>query len=128
MATYRILPCTITDAAELSLNKISAFWEDPNWVLSWRHTTLEKHIDKTTKRYPSRLINDRETSRHQRAVDLETGQLVGFARWMIPTSYVASGKTAWPEAVVAAVALEEEAGIRRIAAATLWNPNDDQSC
>jgi hypothetical protein len=125
MAAYEISPCIVADAAALSRNNMSAFWEDPSWVLSWRHTTLEEHIVTSAKRYPRRLISDRMTSRHQKAVDPKTGRLLGYARWVLPDSYatIADGEPAWPEAIVPAVGPEEEAEIRRVAEATLWNPN-----
>ncbi|EHK50387.1 hypothetical protein TRIATDRAFT_44213 [Trichoderma atroviride IMI 206040] len=105
---------------------MSAFWEIPNWVLAWRHTTLEEHIDTMTKRYPRRLISDPETSRHQKVVDPETGRLLGYARWVLPESYtvLANGEPVWPEAMAPAVSPEEEAEIKRVAAATQFNPDN----
>lgn len=125
MTSCVIAPCTVTDGDALSRNNISAFWEDPNWVLAWRHTTLEKHILTTSKRYPRKLISDRATSRHQKAVDPETGRLLGYARWVLPTSHttLANGDPAWPEAMVPEVEPAQEAEIRRVAEATPWNPN-----
>ncbi|PTB66812.1 hypothetical protein BBK36DRAFT_1117632 [Trichoderma citrinoviride] len=106
---------------------MSAFWQDPNWVLTWRNTTLEKHIEATARRYPRRLISDRATSRHQKAVDTETGRLVGYARWILPKSYAttADGEPVWPEALGPLVGKEEEEEIKRIAEATPWNPSHD---
>ncbi|KAK1241222.1 hypothetical protein MKX08_001196 [Trichoderma sp. CBMAI-0020] len=103
---------------------MSAFWEIPNWVLAWRHT-LEEHIDTMTKRYPRRLISDRETSRHQKVVEPETGRLLGYARWILPESctVLANGEPVWPEAMAPVVSPEEEAEIKRVAAATQFNPN-----
>jgi hypothetical protein len=125
MATYAIAPCSTADGAAISRNNMSAFWEIPNWALTWRHTTLEKHIITVANRYPRRLISDRGTSRHQKAVDPETGRLLGYARWVLPASFAtgADGEPTWPEAMVPAVGSEEEAEIRRIADATPWNPN-----
>ncbi|KAM0263532.1 hypothetical protein ACHAQJ_001151 [Trichoderma viride] len=127
MATYAIAPCNAADGHALSRNNMSAFWEIPNWVLTWRNTTLEEHIITVAKRYPRRLITDRETSRHQKAVDPETGRLLGYARWILPASFATAvdGEPAWPEAVVPAVGPEEEAEIRRVADATPWNPIEE---
>jgi hypothetical protein len=127
MATVILSPCTIEDSAALSRNNISAFWEDRTWGLSWRHTTLEQHIATTAKRYPRRLLNDRTNSRHQKAIDPKTGHLLGYARWLLPASHaiLADGEPAWPEAIVPAVTPEEEAEVRRVAAATPWNPNNE---
>lgn len=127
MATFAIAPCSLADSAAISRNNMSAFWEIPNWVLAWRHTTLEEHIDTMTKRYPRRLISEPETSRHEKLVDLETGRLLGYVRWVLPESHavLANGEPAWPEAMAPAVSPEEEAEIKRVAEATQWNPNND---
>ncbi|PON27153.1 acetyltransferase [Trichoderma gamsii] len=127
MTAFTIAPCSLADSAALSRNNMSAFWEIPNWVLAWRHTTLEKHIDTMTKRYPRRLISHPETSRHQKVVDSETGRLLGYARWLLPESHtrLADGEPVWPEAMAPVVSPEEEAAIKRVAEATQWNPNSD---
>jgi hypothetical protein len=127
MPTYTISQCTIADGAALSRNNMSAFWEDPNWVLAWRHKTLEEHITQVTKRVPRNLLNDRETLRHQKAVDPENGRLLGYARWILPASHatLVDGTPAWPEALVPAVAAEEEPEIRRVADTAIWDPLDE---
>jgi hypothetical protein len=127
MATYTLSQCTVADGAALGHNNISAFREDTTWLLSWRHVTLEEHVDKASKRYPRNLLNNRSTARHQKAVDPATGRLVGYARWIIPPEFatLTDGTPAWPEAVVPAVEPEEEAEIRRVAASVVWNPNTE---
>lgn len=127
MATYALVPCSVADSDDISRNNMSAFWQDRNWVITWRHTTLDKHIITTSKRYPRRLISDRETVRHQKAIDPETGRLLGYARWVLPASYATddNGEPTWPEAIVPAVGPEEEAEIHRIAEATPWAPNTE---
>ncbi|KAI4598847.1 hypothetical protein KJ359_002740 [Pestalotiopsis sp. 9143b] len=125
MARFELTNCTVADGAALSRNNMSAFWQDANWVLSWRHTTLEKHIAETAKRYPRNLLRNRDTARHQKAVDAETGRLVGYARWLVPASHAltAEGEPVWPEAVVPAVSPDEEAEFARIAEAADWKPD-----
>ncbi|KAL7792066.1 acyl-CoA N-acyltransferase [Trichoderma ceciliae] len=127
MATYAVAPCSVSDCDAISRNNMTAFWEIPNWVLTWRHTTLEQHIITTSKRYPRRLISDRETSRHQKAIDPKTGRLLGYARWVLPASHTTAvdGEPTWPEAMGPSVGPEEEAEIRRVADATPWNPNTE---
>ena len=127
MIAYTLSHCTVHDGAALSRNNISAFWEDANWILSWRHTTLEEHIDIVARRIPRNLLNNRATLRHQKAVDPHTGQVLGYARWVLPPSHAVTddGSPVWPEAMVPEVRPEEEAEIRRIAAAAIWNPNTE---
>ena len=129
MATYTISQCTMADGAALSYNNMSAFWQDPNWVLTWRHTTLEKHIIETAKRIPRNLLNDRETLRHQKAIDPETGHLVGYAHWILPASYARTteGTPEWPEAQVPAIGEKKEAEIRHAATTAIWNGNSEAS-
>ncbi|RDW69861.1 acetyltransferase-2 [Coleophoma cylindrospora] len=125
MPTYSIAPCTVADGADISRNNISAFWEDPHWILAWRHTTLEHHIVEVAKRIPRNLLTDRTTKRHQKVTDPDTGRLLGYARWYLPPSHATStdGAPVWPEAIVPAVEPKAEAEIRRIAATAIWDPN-----
>ncbi|KAL6799952.1 hypothetical protein J3E68DRAFT_397018 [Trichoderma sp. SZMC 28012] len=127
MATYTLAPVNLSDAEDLSRNNISAFWQNPNWVLAWKHSTLEKQIDITTKRYPRRLISDHATARHQKAIDPQTERLVGYARWVLPDSYAttADGEPTWPEALGPVVSPEEAEEIKRIAEATPLNANNE---
>ncbi|ROW04791.1 hypothetical protein VMCG_04931 [Cytospora schulzeri] len=122
---YTISGCTVADGQALAANNIPAFWEDPHWRLSWRHRTLEYHISQVTKRFPRNLLNDRETTRHQKVIDTETGRLIGYARWHIPPDHATlpDGTPAWPEAVIPAVSPEEEAELNRIAETAHWDPN-----
>ncbi|OGM45515.1 hypothetical protein ABOM_006474 [Aspergillus bombycis] len=72
---------------------MSAFWEDPTWILLWpKEVTLEFLIEQCTKRYPNILQRARQEVRHQKATDLLTGDLVGYARWILPpTHFTAKG-------------------------------------
>ncbi|KAL6694022.1 acyl-CoA N-acyltransferase [Trichoderma pleuroticola] len=126
MSTYTLAPVSVSDSEDLSRNNISAFWQDPNWVLTWKDSTLEKQIDITARRYPRRLISDHATARHQKAIDPQTGRLVGYARWVLPDSYAttADGEPTWPEALGPVVGPEEAEEIKRIAEATPWKPNN----
>ncbi|KAF7538263.1 hypothetical protein G7054_g3075 [Neopestalotiopsis clavispora] len=125
MPSYVLDRCTVADGDAISRNNMSAFWQDANWVLSWRHTTLDKHIIETAKRYPRNLLQNRDTARHQKAVDPETGRLVGYARWSIPAAHAvtATGNPVWPDAVVPAVSPEEEDEFKRVAESADWKPD-----
>ena len=65
--------------------------------------------------------------RHQTAVDPETGRILGYARWCLPSSFEINpdGTPIWPEAQVPAVEPEKEAEIRRTAETVVWDPNND---
>jgi hypothetical protein len=127
VSNISILPCTLADSDALTRNNIPAFWADPHWVLAWKHRTLEYHISQVALRTPRNLLSDRETRRHQKAVDADTGRIVGYARWILPESRarLEDGSLAWPEAVVPGVGEEEEAEIRRVAGTVHWDPNEE---
>jgi hypothetical protein len=115
---YKISHCTVADGPAIARNNVAAFWADPHSYSRWRHRTAEEHVAQVAKETPRDLLDDdRTTKRHQKAVDPETGALMGYARWKIPPSHAvdADGGLAWPEAVVPAVRPEEEAEIRRVA-------------
>ncbi|RFU28499.1 hypothetical protein B7463_g7844, partial [Scytalidium lignicola] len=86
-----------------------AFWQVPHWILEWRRKTLEHHIAQVAKRLPRNLINDRKTKRYQKALNPETGDIVGYARWILPLTH----------------AITEDAEIRRIADTAIWDLNTD---
>ncbi|KAJ5707889.1 Acyl-CoA N-acyltransferase [Penicillium malachiteum] len=127
MTSIVISQCTVIDGPALAANSIPAFWADPHWVLAWRHRTLEYHISQIALRFPRNLLNNRDTMRHQKAVDSETGRILGYARWCLPASYEINtdGTPTWPEAQVPAVEAEKEAAIRQAATTVVWDPNND---
>ncbi|KAI0851887.1 acyl-CoA N-acyltransferase [Daldinia vernicosa] len=118
MTTWKIERCTVADAAALARNNMSAFWEDPNWKLIWsKETTLDMLIENNAKRYPRILATDREKKRHEKAVDPATGELVGYARWVLPSEHLAAedGSPEWAEAQVPDVSDEEKARFEELA-------------
>ncbi|KAB5550023.1 acyl-CoA N-acyltransferase [Coniochaeta sp. 2T2.1] len=127
MPSWEIRGCTVADAAELARNNMSAFWEDPTWILLWlEHVTKEFLIEQATKRYPRSLLRDRTLNRHQKAVDPATGTLVGYARWVLPEVLECdgSGRPTWPQAQVPAVTADEEEELRRLAESAWWEELD----
>ncbi|KAF2206314.1 hypothetical protein CERZMDRAFT_53395 [Cercospora zeae-maydis SCOH1-5] len=123
-AEYIITNCVVKDSDELTRNNISAFWSNTNWRLAWSHRTLESHISEMAKRAPHNLVSGREQKRHQKAVNPETGRIVGYIRWLLPPlhTHLADGTPAWPEAVVPAVSEEEKAEFERLAKTIVWDP------
>lgn len=125
MPTHTIVPCTVADGPALVRNNIPAFWQDDNWRFPWNHRTLEEQMAESEKRVARNLISAPETRRHQKAIDPETGRILGYARWELPESHATgvNGLPAWPEAVVPAVSPEEAAEFERLAETAVWNPN-----
>jgi hypothetical protein len=60
-----------------------------HYRLDWTHRTLKEYIDCQTKRFPDTLLFNATTKRHQKAVNPETGRLLGYARWNPPLQYIA---------------------------------------
>ncbi|KAI1388509.1 acyl-CoA N-acyltransferase [Hypoxylon trugodes] len=130
MATWKIEGCTVADAAALSRNNMSAFWDDPTWILLWpKDITREFLIEQVAKRYPRMLTNDREEKRHQKAVDPNTGALVGYARWILPPSHfnAKDGGPEWPEAQTPEVTDEEKRQFEELAKSAWWGGRRDMS-
>ncbi|PVH78623.1 acetyltransferase [Cadophora sp. DSE1049] len=127
MATFKISGCTVSDGAAIAENSIPAFWQNPNWRLAWPHRTLTYHTSQVAKRIPRNLLNDRDTKRHQKAIDAVSGCVVGYARWSLPLSHArdVEGRPVWPEAVVPGVGEDEEREVRRSAAEVDWDPNQE---
>ena len=62
---------------------------------------------------PRNLLTDAAKRRHQKAVDISSGAVVGYARWILPETgtEAAAGESPdglWPEARVPAVSKERE--------------------
>ncbi|KAL2129169.1 hypothetical protein VTI74DRAFT_8122 [Chaetomium olivicolor] len=84
---FTITHVTAADGPALARANIPAFWADRHWQLVWRHRTLEYHISQVALRYPRNLLRNRETARHQKAVDPVTGEILGYIRWSLPASH-----------------------------------------
>ncbi|KAI1371575.1 acyl-CoA N-acyltransferase [Hypoxylon crocopeplum] len=124
MANWKIEPCTVADAAALARNSMSAFWEDPTWILIWpKEITLDFIIEQAAKRQPRNLLRNREETRHQKAIDPVTGAVVGYARWILPTGHVnaGDGSPEWVEAQVADVSYDEKKRFEELAGSAWWD-------
>jgi hypothetical protein len=85
MPTWKILPVTDSDGSAVAVNTTHAFWDVPMWRLQWRpEITLPFLTEQILKRQSLRLLRERDTLRHLKAVDPETGELVGYSRWRLP--------------------------------------------
>jgi hypothetical protein len=123
MTTWRVTSCTVADAAPLAYNNMSAFWEDPNWVIAWpKGIELDYLIEQSTKRQPRNLLRDRESIRHQKAVDPATGKLVGYARWILPDGK--GGEKVWEEALVPDVSPVEKEKFEQEAKSAWWGAGE----
>lgn len=98
------------------------------WMLQWTSDITQDFLtEQLVKLQPLRLLRDRGTLRHQKAVDPETGELVGYARWRLPEcrATTPSGEPEWVEAQMPDVSLEKRAALETAAAGAWWNPRTD---
>ncbi|KAF2964112.1 hypothetical protein GQX73_g9475 [Xylaria multiplex] len=123
MTTWKIERCVVGDAASLARNNMSAFWEDPTWILLWPEgTTREFLIEQCAKRQANNMLRDRERTRHLKAVDPSTGKIVGYARWILPRNHTTAhdGRPQWDEAQVPDVSDDEERKYEELALSAQW--------
>lgn len=128
MPTWKILPCTSSDGKPIAINTTHAFWDAPMWRLQWRpDITLSFLTEQLIKRQPLRLLRERDTLRHLKAVDPETGELVGYSRWRLPDNHVltSSGEVEWKEAQIPDVSAETRKELEEAARGVWWDPRTD---
>ncbi|KAI9146846.1 Heterokaryon incompatibility protein [Paramyrothecium foliicola] len=90
--------CTVDDAAGVAKNNVLAFWEQTWWRILFA-ASQDTVLEKVVERAPHNLVAQREVRRHQVVVDTSTGDIVGYARWIMPSSRA----TEWTEAQTPAV-------------------------
>ena len=81
---YTVQPVKPTDSADLADTMMRAFYQDAQWASLWMNTTLCNIIHDCANRLPWNLVNVASMKRHRKAVDGVTGNVVGYARWIIP--------------------------------------------
>ncbi|CAM1508899.1 Fc.00g026380.m01.CDS01 [Cosmosporella sp. VM-42] len=118
MAAYTLVSnCTVDDAAGLSKSNMSAFWQNTWWNMLWVNQDLDSIIASATLRMPKVLLTDRIVRRHQKIVHSATGDIVGYARWILPDSHASS----WLEAQVPDVSEMEKTQFEEAYAGAVWN-------
>ncbi|QGI86652.1 unnamed protein product [Fusarium fujikuroi] len=122
MSGYQLQsPCRVEDGLQIAQSQVSAFFDEAWWRLSWTDRTRESLIQSIADRSPKNLLTKREVRRHQKIVHLETGDIVGYARWILPESH----KDAWLEAQTPDVSDEQKEAFVKRHADTDWNPRED---
>ncbi|KAF4994097.1 hypothetical protein FGRMN_6012 [Fusarium graminum] len=122
MSPYELQsPCRVEDGDYIALSKVSAFFEESWWRLTWTDRTRESLIQSIADRSPKNLLTDREIRRHQKVVHVESGDIVGYARWIMPESH----KDHWLNAQTPDVSDEQKEVFAKRHAETEWNPRTD---
>ncbi|KAJ5649716.1 uncharacterized protein N7484_003439 [Penicillium longicatenatum] len=118
--TFAIEPCFPADAPGLATAMMSARLTDPHWVKQWEDNVLPNDIiTKAIDRVPWNLISGRETKRHQKVIDVRSGEIVGYGRWLLPPHLARND--VWQEAQVAEVTSDERAVFEKLAQAYTKN-------
>lgn len=98
---FSVQPVAVTDADTLASVMTSSHWQDAHWkALFEDFTTPEQVTLECAQRLPWNLVNGRAVKRHQKAIDIESGEVVGYARWILPPGLPEAKTTAWIEAQV----------------------------
>ncbi|CAG9975175.1 unnamed protein product [Clonostachys byssicola] len=88
MAPYEISPnCTVADAKGIASCNVSAYWKETWWRLLWPEKTPESLVEAIAARTPRNLLQMRGLRRHQKVKDVASGEIVGYARWVLPDSH-----------------------------------------
>lgn len=122
MAPYELSsPCLFEDRLNLARNNVSAFWEEDSWRLLWPGRTRESMIEAVAARIPKNLLSDRDVRRHQKVVDVASGEIVGYARWILPKPQ----KNEWLVAQTPEASDAEREHFEELHAKADFNPRDD---
>ena len=121
MPPFAIVHCTVDDGPALARNNMSAFWTDPTWVLIWRGKTLDYVVTQASRRMPQNLLTDTSQRRHQKAVDVNSGDVVGYMRWILPDTSTETPDDMWPAAKVPSVNVNRAREAKREFDAADWS-------
>ncbi|KAK9365597.1 hypothetical protein V1509DRAFT_373982 [Lipomyces kononenkoae] len=98
--SFVVEPCFPADASGLATTMMTARLTDPHWAFLWEDPCPDDIIARAIDRVPWNLITGKDTKRHQKVINAETGEVVGYARWTLPP-VLAEKNNVWPEAQVA---------------------------
>ncbi|KUM59858.1 hypothetical protein ACN42_g7275 [Penicillium freii] len=110
--SFVIQPCLPGDAPGLAATMMGARLTDPHWRCLWDDPSAERIIPGAIKRLPWNLVTNTETKRHQKVIDVETGQVVGYSRWSLPPILAKKGDV-WLEAQVAEGSIADRAAYEK---------------
>lgn len=113
--------CSVDDSKQVATCHTSAFWTETWWRMLWPEKTLDALIAIVATRTPRNLLQMRDVRRHQKVVDTESGDIVGYARWVLPKSH--AGK--WPEAQTPDVDDETRQRFQKEFGDVEYEPRDD---
>ncbi|KAH0012073.1 acyl-CoA N-acyltransferase, partial [Aureobasidium melanogenum] len=110
-----ITTADIALAPSIANAMVSARWKDPHWAALFRSDVSSSRVtSETAQRLPWNLIAGRASKRHQVAIDNATGEVVAYARWVLPERLASTDPVIWPEAQVQKATEEERAEFEKM--------------
>ena len=100
---YTIHPVKPTDSMGLADTMMRAFYQDAHWASLWKGVTLDTIIYDCARRLPWNIVKVTSPKRHRKVVEEATGNVVGYARWIIPDGHVDT----WANGIVLETDLEK---------------------
>ena len=121
MSSFRVQAVRIEDVPGIATATMSAYYHnDPYWRQMWTHVTLDHLIALNAQRLPHRLTTDRNTKRFENVVDVDTGEILGHARWVVHGDM----EDMWEAARGPDARDQEEAEkFKRMYDSAVWNPD-----
>ncbi|KAH0155213.1 acyl-CoA N-acyltransferase, partial [Aureobasidium melanogenum] len=102
-------------ASSIANAMVSARWKDPHWVALFRSDISSARVtSETAKRLPWNLITGRASKRHQVAINNATGEVLAYARWILPEHLTSADPVVWPEAQVREATEEEKSEFEKM--------------
>jgi hypothetical protein len=83
---FSVQPCLPEDAHGIAVTMMSSWRENWHWRYRWADADLETLIKWCETKLPWNLSSNRPAKRHQKVIVNETGEIVGYARWLLPAS------------------------------------------
>ena len=120
MSEYKIVGCTPDDGAGIAKCKVSAFWGEDWWTVVFSDKRPDALANAMSARIPHGLLQDRRLHRHQKVVHVPTGEIVGYARWILAEEAAEE----WIDAQVSDVSDEEKTKHKKPFEETVWEFDD----
>ncbi len=116
MAEYEVMHCTVNDGVALADCKTSAFGSEDWWLVEFADRRPNALRNAMAQRMPHNMLQKREVHRHQLVRHVPSGQVVGYARWILPVE----AANEWLEAQFPDVSAEDRAKFAEIHKETVW--------
>jgi len=108
MARYVISGCTVEDAEGVGRVNVEGCWTQWHWRLLWKGKTQEYIVQQCIKRAAYNVLKESDYKRHEKVINTNTGEMVGYCRWRLPKQGLRSPESHWIAAKTPRVSRERE--------------------